>query len=376
MTATGSAAATRIERVDVHCLRVPLLRPYRLAFGDLLAFDTLLVELADAQGRRGFGEATFLGGYGEELMTSAWPLARTLADDAVGKSSDAVRTMFARIGSRAPFAATAFMTALEMLCDSPVLRIDAPARVPLLGLLNADDERSAQQEFETLLAQGYRTVKLKIGLPGSDHLERVHLAQRVVAGRARIRIDANQAFSGPEAAALLDAMAPDDIELFEQPCAAGDWTAHALAARAARVPLMLDESIYAMADIERAAAEGAAKYIKLKLVKLVGLAELETALARIRALGMRAVLGNGVACDPGCWMEACVAARCIDNAGEMNGYLKQRTPLLANPPPVIDGAMCLAPRERPALDHGAVAAQRLEMHSARTTVVAGRTTSH
>ena len=102
MTAAPSAAATRIDRVDVHCLRVPLLRPYRLAFGDLLAFDTLLVELVDAQGRRGFGEATFLGGYGEEDMASAWPLARALADDAVGKSPEALRTVFARCGCRAP----------------------------------------------------------------------------------------------------------------------------------------------------------------------------------------------------------------------------------------------------------------------------------
>jgi L-alanine-DL-glutamate epimerase-like enolase superfamily enzyme len=260
------------------------------------------------------------------------------------------------------------MTALEMLDDCPLLRIAAPTRVPLLGLLNADDERTVEAECDALLAQGYRTLKLKIGLPGSDHLARVRMAQRAVAGRARIRIDANQAFSGPEAAELLAALDPQDIELFEQPCAAGDWEAHAQAVRAARVPLMLDESIYGMADIERAAAEGAARYIKLKLVKLVALADLETALRRIGALGMRGVLGNGVACDPGCWMEACVAARCIDNAGEMNGYLKLRTPLLANPPPLDKGAMVMAPGYRPVLDRDAIAAQRTALHVARAQV--------
>ena len=83
---------------------------------------------------------------------------------------------------------------------------------------------------------------------------------------------------------------------------------------------------------------------------------------------MRAVLGNGVACDPGCWMEGCVAARCIDNAGEMNGYLKLRTPLLANPPPLDQGAMVMAPGYRPVLDRDAIAAQRTALHVARAQV--------
>ena len=267
----------------MHRLRAPLLRPYRLAFGDLLAFDTLLVEVGDSDGRSGFGEATLLGGYGDEDIDGAWPLARELADRIASGTVAAARAESARLGERAPFTATAFMTALEMLDDCPLLRIAEPARVPLLGLLNADDERTVEAECDGLMAQGYRTLKLKIGLPGSDHLSRVRMAQRAVAGRARIRIDANQAFSGPEAAELLAALDPQDIELFEQPCAAGDWDAHAQAARAAQVPLMLDESIYGMADIERAAAEGAARYIKLKLVKLVALADLEAALAHRRA---------------------------------------------------------------------------------------------
>ena len=46
---------------------------------------------------------------------------------------------------------------------------------------------------------------------------------------------------------------------------------------------------------------------------------------------MEPVLGNGVACEIGCWMEACVARTLIGNAGEMNGFLKPVTRLLANP---------------------------------------------
>lgn len=67
--------------------------------------------------------------------------------------------------------------------------------------------------------------------------------------------------------------------------------------------MMLDESIYGLADIEKAARLKAATYVKLKLMKLVTLRALSQAIERIRELGMKPVLGNGVACDPGCWME-------------------------------------------------------------------------
>ena len=46
------------------------------------------------------------------------------------------------------------------------------------------------------------------------------------------------------------------------------------------VPIMLDESIYTMADVEKAAALGAADIIKLKLMKLGGIDKLERALTR------------------------------------------------------------------------------------------------
>jgi hypothetical protein len=76
-------------------------------------------------------------------------------------------------------------------------------------------------------------------------------------------------------------------------------------------------------------------------MKLGSLEALASALERIRALGMQPVLGNGVACDLGCWMEACVAARHIDNAGEMNGFLRARAGLLAEALEVRSGAMIL-----------------------------------
>ena len=74
------------------------------------------------------------------------------------------------------------------------------------------------------------------------------------------------------------------------------------------------------------------------------------------------VLGNGVAADPGCWMEACVAGHCLSTAGEMNGFLKPRRPLFKQPLTVAAGAVIVEPGP-PEIDPTAVASQTLEtMH--------------
>jgi len=353
-----------LERIDVHRLRVPLTTPYKLAFGPVTHFDTIVVHVVDADGREGFGEATVLTGYTDETIDDAWRIACEFATHIGSADSSETDRQVAALGERYPFTATAFGTALDMRRGHPALRVREAVRVPLLGLLNAEHAADIEREVEALLAAGFRTVKVKVGFDHERDAARVRAIQRAVAARATIRLDANQGYTAEQGVAFVRALAPQGIELFEQPCAAGDWEAHLAVARAASVPMMLDESIYGMADIERAADLRAASYIKLKLMKLVTIGRLEAAIDRVRALGMQPVLGNGVACDVGCWMEACVAARAIDNAGEMNGYLKARERLFVQPLPFERGAIVLEPGFAPALDPERVARYRVDHASA------------
>ena len=349
-----------LDHVSAYRLRVPLVRPYRLAFGAVEHYDTIVVEAVRHDGQRGFGEATVLTGYTDETIEDSWRIAREFAAELAGVDCDSAASRVAQLGLKFPFTATAFGTALEMLAGSETLKVGAGTCVPLVGLLHAEDEGAMAAEFQRLFSEGYRTIKVKVGFDVGADLRRVQRVQRVVAGRARIRIDANQGYTADEGRAFARALDPASIELFEQPCAAGDWDAHLAVARASPVPMMLDESIYGLADIEKAAALRAASYIKVKLMKLVTLERLTQAIERIASLGMRAVLGNGVACDLGCWMEACVAARHIDNAGEMNGFLKARSGLLTDELAVAAGAIALASDFSPQLDPQALERYRVD----------------
>jgi L-alanine-DL-glutamate epimerase-like enolase superfamily enzyme len=351
-----------IARIELRRLEIPLERPYRLAFGPVHRYDTIVVEILGSDGSHGFGEATLLTGYTDETIDAGFALARDVGRELVGVESGAACARLDAIAERAPFVATAFRTALDMAAGHPLLAPTATTRVPILGLLQGEDTAELTANFDRLLAEGFRTVKVKIGFDVGADLDALAAVQAIVAGRAAIRVDANQGYTADEAVAFIRGADPDGIELFEQPCAAGDWDAHHKAASAAAgtgLPLMLDESIYGLADIERAARERACAYVKVKLMKFVGIDALAAGIGRIRALGMKPVLGNGVACDVSCWMEACVAARCIDNAGEMNGFLKARRMLFARPLRFEHGAIVLEP-EMPALDPDALAAHARE----------------
>ena len=360
-----------IESIEVRQLRLPLIKPYRLSFGPVTDFDTLLVVIREIEGI-GFGEATLLHGYTDETMDQAWSAANLLAPLVSGLGLDEARTTLRAAVDKTPFTATAFLTAIDYLEQHPALT--TPARVPLLAILSAkgDDTGEARDEIDRHLDTGYGTLKFKVGFDLESDIQAVKTVQRVVDGRARIRIDANQGFKPEEAIRFFETLDPDDVELVEQPCDKDDWDAAATVRPHARVPVMLDESIYGAADVDRAASENLADFIKLKLMKCGDLSGLAGVLTQISENGMTPVLGNGVATDIGCWMEAAAMRGYVDNAGEMNGFLKTDIQLLDRPLE-MQGSEIILDGYLPPLDWDAVEKHtvRREIHHAKWASWAG-----
>ncbi len=340
-------------------LRIPLKEPYKLAFGPVTHFDTVLAEIETERGR-GIGEATYLPGYSDETVAQAWLRLVGCAAGIVeagappGEAALAARAAAHHLGA---FSSTALVTAFEMAEGSPLLAVAPDSRIRLLAGLNATDEAGIARELERHITAGYDTIKVKAGFDWRSDLARVGLIQRLNRGRARLRVDGNQGFSPGDGCSFASGLDPDSIELLEQPCAADDWAAAEAVARVSTVPLMLDESIFTFDDIDRAARVGA-KLVKLKLMKMGSLRALDAGLYRIRALGLEPVLGNGVASDIGCWMEACVGARHLTNAGEMNGFLRQARSLSVVPMRVEGGHVAIT--GRPVLDGPAREAVTIE----------------
>jgi L-alanine-DL-glutamate epimerase-like enolase superfamily enzyme len=338
-----------IAEIRLRRLEVPLTTPYKLAMGAVHHLDTILVSVQTATGS-GIGEATILTGYTDETIDQGWILARSLAPELCGLNTAAAKRNALTHFDKAPFVVSAFVSAIEMAAGHPLLAVDRPVLVPILAVINAMDPAGIESEIERAIAAGYGTLKIKVWFDVDTDLDRVRRIQATNEDRAKLRLDANQGYSAEQGCRFAASLTPDSIELFEQPCAAEDWDAATRVAAVSAVPMMLDESIYGGADIERAAKLKAARFIKLKLMKMGGIDRLAAGLEKIRALGMEPVLGNGVATEIGCWMEACVARKYIRNAGEMNGFLKPSSGLLRQPLVAEAGSIRLEPGFTPNLD--------------------------
>ena len=340
-----------IESIRMRMLRMPLVTPYWSMISTLYAFDAMVAEARMRDGAIGYGECVIVNGYTHETPEGGWDFCREYAERLSGQTVAAARVALAPHLHKHAHAVSCISAALEMAQGHPLLSATSiERRVAVLAPLHSKDRAELPDEIERRLAEGYRTLKVKVGQDVSADLARVAHIQACVAGRAIIRLDANQGYSVQDGCAFASAIDPHGIELLEQPCAAGDWDAAVTVKEVARVPMMLDESIFGEPDIERAGRLHAASYIKLKLVKVAGIDALRAGLACVGRLGMRAVLGNGVATEIGNWMEACVSAERVQTASEGNGFLKPLGRLFRDPLPFSDGCIVIPAGYSPEID--------------------------
>lgn len=358
----------RVHEIILRRLNLPLTRPYRLSYRTFTEFEPIIVHVRSSSGVEGWGEGHISPGSSSETRESGWRFCCEHADMIIGKDARMAARRLTESMAASKVAATAIITAIEMMQDDSALRVENPVALPVVTPFHALKPQEMDSETESLLAQGFRTFKVKVGNDADDDLARVKSIQQSVAGRARLRIDANRGYGRDDGCRFASSLNPDGIELFEQPCVAEDWEANAAVAQVSTVPLMLDEPICDISDIDRAGDIDGVGYCKLKLKRFGGLQRLRRALMRVRECGMQPVLGDGLSSEIHCWMEACAAVGLVTNAGEFNGFLKPSVRLFSNPLPFSSGYIELPARFRPEIDRDVVdwhttARERFSIHA-------------
>jgi L-Ala-D/L-Glu epimerase / N-acetyl-D-glutamate racemase len=346
----------KLQEIVLRTVRLPLVRPYVLSYRTFTEFEPIIVEVRDGDGRVGWGEGHISPGSSRETRDGGWAFCHEHAAAVIGKDTNEAKAAIASDIADSKVAATALLTAIEMLEGHSLLTLAHEVRLPLLTPFNGSKPGDIDQEVEQRLEEGFRTFKIKVGKAADDDARRVKAIQRAIAGRATIRLDANRAYSEADACRFALTLDPAGIELFEQPCRAEDWDANAKVASVSPVPLMLDEPICDLADVRRASEIQNVGFCKLKLKRFGGLDLLRAALDAVHDFGMEPVLGDGLSSELGCWMEACIASATIRNAGEFNGFLKPKDRLFAQPLQFFAGELVLPARFTPAVDANALAA--------------------
>ncbi len=164
----------------------------------------------------------------------------------------------------------------------PVWRLLGGSRAPVVPVnatIGAEAPAAAAAQAQQARAAGFTCVKVKVGTP--DDLERVS-AVRQAAPDMEIRLDANGAWSVPEATTALGRLAGLGIELCEEPVHGADALAEVAAASPVRVA----------ADETRVLERRVCAAVCLKIAASGGITGLLRDAERARELGYEVYLAS------------------------------------------------------------------------------------
>jgi muconate cycloisomerase len=304
-----------VREVRSTIVDVPTVRRHKLSSLSVTAQSYVIVEVMLANGVTGIGEAATLGGprWSEESVEAIKAnIDAHLAPTLIGAPAHQAEAATARLDAaakrnNAAKAAidTALLDAVGRTFGLPMSQLLGGASrdsVPVLWTLASGDPAQEIAEAEAkLAARLHNTFKVKIGAqaPAAD-VARLERLASALSGRARLIVDANQAWDENTAVRFLPALAEIGIALVEQPLPA--WNIAGLARLRTRttVPLMADECVFSAHDMLEVARQGAADVVSLKLVKHGSLLNLK------RVAGIAEAAGIGL--YGGCLLESSIGA--------------------------------------------------------------------
>lgn len=127
-------------------------------------------------------------------------------------------------------------------------------RVPayaMVGWLNYDADK-LQRICAQAVEQGFRMVKIKVGLPTlAEDVERIHLTRRAVGDDTKISVDANQVLTVEDAIERGKAFQDLGCLWWEEPLPAADIDGYARLAEALEIPIATGENLYTPEDFAR-----------------------------------------------------------------------------------------------------------------------------
>jgi o-succinylbenzoate synthase len=263
--------------------RLPFARPVATAHGRLEHRVGAVVQLMDSDGVIGLGEVAPLPHLAERELDRALELLEEFRSEVERGEPELERLLAGwhdwTAAGRALRAAleTALLDVRAWRAGLPLARwLSAEARtvVPVNAVVTAPTIAAAAEEGRAAVAAGFRTVKLKAGVAGSEaaEVERVAAVREAIGPGVRLRLDANGAWTIEQAVRLLRTLARYEVELVEQPVPAGDLEGLGAVHRRVPVPVAADEAVTGPEAARRVLELEAADALVLKLPVVGGIA--------------------------------------------------------------------------------------------------------
>jgi len=269
----------RIDRIEFAALSIPRREPFAIARGSATAADNLFVRVT-CGGLVGLGNGAPSEVTREDITTAveaAEFLGRTLPGFEFEKPRDLADRMDALVAGHPCVKAAIDIAVHDVVAREAGQPLwahlggsrDRMATDMTIGIMSAEDavERARRRK-----AEGFRSLKVKVGTDLGSDLARVRAIREAVGPAIELRVDGNQGYGWQEALAFAKELQGLGIAFFEQPVSAADYEGMRILAESSPIPIMADEMVLTAEHVKKLRWGNAANAVNLKLMKHGGIA--------------------------------------------------------------------------------------------------------
>jgi L-alanine-DL-glutamate epimerase-like enolase superfamily enzyme len=297
-----------IRQIEIFPIRLALHEPFVVSYATADDVPTVLVRITTDDGAIGWGEATPDPNVtGETWHSTIAILEHDLAPAVIGRDvrdrEGLIRAMDARVD-----AVPAAKAAIDIAAHDLVAKL---AGIPLWALLGGRSKpyltisrvvsikapEAMAADAMQHVRDGFETVKLKVGERANPQLdvERVAAVRDALGPSIGIKVDVNQGWQTPGIAIpAIRAMLASGPDYIEQPVDQHDIAALADVRRATGAPLMADECVHGVREMQRVVELRAADLVNIKLMKTGGIVNAMRVNAVAEAAGIVGQVGTMV----------------------------------------------------------------------------------
>jgi len=336
-------AGTTIQSVELYKLFVPLREPFVISLGPIHDVQNVVVIIRTADGCAGYGECSPYMTINGESVDTCFIVGQYFAKVLKGKNALNIEECMALM-DRTIYANSSIKSAFDIALHDIA---GQHAGVPIYKLLGGANDKVLQTDMTVSIGdpqkmkadavrfqqEGFPAIKVKLGETLEKDVERIRAIREGIGMDIPLRIDANQGWrTADEAIAILQALAPFNIEHCEEPIARYKFMDLSRVSAASPIPIMADESLGDDHDAERLIALKACQMFNIKLGKSSGFHKG----LKIAKLGAAA----GMEMQVGGFMESRLGMTAAAHLALSNDYIHHcdfDTPLMFTEDPVIGG---------------------------------------
>ncbi len=285
-----------LSKARIHTMAVPLTEPYTIAYNTFDSVTMHFLVLTTEDGLQGVGCAAPAEDVTGESATDS---LRALQHWVLRDPGHALASL-PSVPLGRPSAAAAVDLALHDLearrqgttvggLFGPAAAAEAPQETSVT--IGISDVETTLGRAAALFDHGFRFFKVKGGHNVDTDLTRLAALRNRFGADVRLALDANQGYRLQDVVLLESQAGELDLAYVEQPTPKEDLAMLGEAARRTSIPVMADEAVQRVEDVNRIAEAGPVALINIKLQKMGGLAPAAAIDRASRAAGMRTMLG-------------------------------------------------------------------------------------